>query len=251
MSRIITFLSLLIVVTQFLVILPSSAQILIEDPSRANRGVVPGRPYAQAESESEAPRTQGKTGKAAATDYFKKREKSRESSVQREVAASGGGASGDRVLMLHIGTFINDKAYRWGKHNSSEDPGEANIGVTYRIGEWRNSMDLFFRAEVMSYDIDDERPVKLSLMPILAFPDSRSNFPLYFGAGAGVGVFFRQAGDESDLSFDYALLIGARFPEMFDSGGLFFETGLKGQVHLLSSGQHDGVFLSAGYMFSF
>jgi len=32
---------------------------------------------------------------------------------------------------------------------------------------------------------------------------------------------------------------------------LVLETGLKGQVHLLSSGQHDGVFISAGTVFVF
>lgn len=230
----------LVLLVQLFFISPLFAQILIDDPART----APGRPYAQGEKP--------KVGKGAATDYFKKREAVRENEPERDVAAmKGGGATGDRVLMMHIGTFINDKAYRWGSRNSVEDPGQANIGVTYRIGEWRNSMDLFFRAEVLSYEIDDERPLKLSLMPILAFPDSRSNFPLYFGAGGGLGVFFRQAGDESDLSIDYALLVGARFAEMFDNGGLFFETGLKGHIHMLSSGQQDGVFLAAGYMFSF
>jgi hypothetical protein len=88
-------------------------------------------------------------------------------------------------------------------------------------------------------------------MPIIAFPDARSNFPLYFGVGAGLGIFFEQIGDESDLSFDYAVITGLRFPDLFPWGGLILETGLKGQVNLLSSGQHDGVFLSVGTVFIF
>lgn len=234
--------SLLLVVGLMLlfVFAGARAQILIEDPSNkmtSSSGV---------SASDEA--VNREVGEGAATEYFKKRE---QRSTQRSESTRDLASGGVRVLMLHVGTFINDRAYRWGSRSRVEDPGQANIGVTYRIGEWKNSMDLFFRAEVISYEIDNERPVKLSLMPIVAFPDSRSSFPLYFGAGAGVGIFFKQAGDESDLSADYALLVGARFPEMFDNGGLFFETGLKGQIHLVSSGQQDGVFLAAGYMFSF
>jgi hypothetical protein len=188
-------------------------------------------------------------GRSAAADYFKKREGK---TAEREVASKGGGGGDSRVLMLHAGTFINDTAYRWGRKSKVEDPGESMFGVTYRVGEWKSSMDLFFRAELMSYSIDEEKPLKLSVMPIIAFPDARSDFPLYFGAGLGAGIFFKQAGDESDLSLDYALIIGARFPDLSDNGvGVFVETGLKGQVNVLSSGQHNGVFLAGGAIFSF
>lgn len=203
----------------FLVGFTAEAQILVEEP---------------------------KVGRDAAAEYFKKREPK---SASRTTSSFEGS---DRVLMLHAGTFINDKAYRWGRDGKTEDPGEAMFGVTYRVGEWKRSMDLMVRADLISYSIDEVTPVKLSIMPIVAFPDARSEFPLYFGLGMGAGVFFKQAGDESDLSFDYALLIGARFSDLLDSGiGLFVETGLKGQVHLLSSGQQDGVFLATGAIFSF
>ncbi|MCB0350344.1 MAG: hypothetical protein KDD38_04115 [Bdellovibrionales bacterium] len=208
--------------------LSSHAQILVEDPEG---GAV------------EAPRV----GRGAATDYFKKREAVREEREDRPVRYDS-----ERILMLDVGTFVNDKAYRWGSQKKINDPGRAMLGVTYRMGEWRNSMDLYIRAELMTYRVDDMTPVKLSLMPIIAFPDVRSEFPLYFGAGIGAGVFFKQVGDESDLSLDYALIIGARFADVFSSGtGLFLETGLKGQVHLLSSGQQDGVYVSTGAIFSF
>lgn len=203
----------------------------------------------QAYGQAQAARQEGqpRVGKAAAMDYFKTREANRsEDQSGRSVASER-----DRVLMLYLGTFINDKAYRWGSLSRQEDVGKGIFGVNYRVGEWRKSMDLYFRAEFTSYEIDDEKPLKFSVMPIVTFPDVRSDFPLYFGAGLGPGIFFKQTGDESDLALDYALLIGARFLDIFETGGLFFETGLKGQVHLLSSGQHDGVFLSGGGIFSF
>src|SRR5690606_9809031 len=157
----------------------------------------------------------------------------------------------DRYLSIHVGTYINDRQYRWGDRDRADDVGEAMLGVTYRFGEWSRSMDFLFRAELNSYEIDGESPLKLTLMPIIAFPDARSDFPLYFGAGAGLGIFFEQVENESDLSFDYALIIGGRFLDLWDGGGLMVETGLKGQVNLLSSGQHDGVYLAAGGIFEF
>lgn len=213
---------------------PLVAQILVEDLGSQGGASVQRKPV---------------VGRGAAVDYFKAREKRsvRDDEATRTPDATGG----DRVLMLHLGTFINDKAYRWGQHKRVDDPGESMLGVTYRVGEWKGSMDLYIRAELISYEIDDEKPLKLSFMPIIAFPDVRSDFPIYFGAGAGAGVFFKQAGDESDLSFDYALVVGARFPEIWGSTGVFIETGLKGQVHLLSSGQHEGVHLAVGGIFNF
>jgi hypothetical protein len=228
---------LTIIFVNFIAI-PSKSQILIEDPER---GI--SAPVARAE--------ETKVGRSAATDYFKKRQASRASDDGESSGRRPDAEISDRVMMLHVGTFVNDTAYRWGRDNKIESPGEAQLGVTYRVGEWKSSMDLYFRAELMSYDIANERPLKLSVMPIIAFPDVRSDFPLYFGAGAGVGIFFKQIGDESDLSFDYAIIVGARFPELFDFGGLFFETGLKGQVNLLSNGQHDGVFIAGGAIFNF
>lgn len=198
------------------------AQVLVEDPGTTQ------------------------VGPKAAENYFIKR---KEKEAPRAVASDGGG---DRFMSLHVGTFMNDKAYRWGTKKRAEDVGKGFLGVTYRVGEWKSSMDLFFRAELMSYDVDTEDPVKLSVMPIIAFPDVRSSFPVYFGAGLGAGVFFKQAGSESDLSLDYALIVGGRFQGLFDSSaGLFIESGLKGHILLLSSGQQDGVYLSAGGIFEF
>ena len=210
------------------------------------------------ENNSDATEKKVKAGKGAAGDYFKKRQEYRKKralnrrkglreSQSRSVAAS----SASHYLALHLGGFLEDKAYRWGEKSTDEDVGNLTVGVTYRVGEWKNSMDLFFRADVVSYEVDDEKPTKLSVMPVVTFPDASSQFPLYFGAGAGLGVFFKQAQDESSLSFDYQVLVGGRFFDVFDQVGLLFETGLKNHIHLLSDGQYNGVFLSAGTVFDF
>lgn len=217
-----------------LVVLSSSVswgQILLEDPTQ---------------SQTYTPQT----GKSAASEYFKRRKTVASTEVEptRQLTQVGGS---DRVMSVMVGSFINDKAYRWGRKDRDKDAGEMMFGVTYRVGEWTASMDLNFRAELMTYSVDGETPLKLSVMPVITFPDARSDFPLYFGAGAGVGIFFDQVADESDLSLDYAIVIGGRFMELWDGGGLCVETGVKGHIHLLSSGQQDGVFLSVGGIFTF
>lgn len=185
-----------------------------------------------------------KVGDEAATDYFRQRK-----SNSRTVSSVS--STGDRYLALLFGTFTNDKVYDWGDESNEKDIGDLTFGVTYRIGEWTSSMDLLFRAEFMAYELKEGRPVKLSIMPIIAFPDARSRFPLYFGAGIGPGVYLKQIDDESDLSLDYQLLMGARFFDVWDSIGLIFETGLKNHVHLLTDGQAKGTYFSVGTVFDF
>lgn len=168
--------------------------------------------------------------------------------MNRKVAAIGGSA---RYMAVHLGTFSDSEAYRWGDQDSWNDKAKTNIGVTYRVGEWTNSMDLLFRAELMSFDFDGEKPYKLSMMPVVIFPDARSTFPLYFGAGIGAGIFLKQVSGESSLSLDYNLILGTRFFDVIPAGGFFFEAGLKGHVHLLSSGQFNGTYLAGGMVFTF
>lgn len=166
--------------------------------------------------------------------------------MNRKVASSA-----DRYLAIHVGGFANSEAYRWGEADSWNDKAKTNLGVSYRVGEWTSSMDLLFRAEMLTYSFDNEKPVKLSFMPVVTFPDSRSEFPLYFGAGIGGGVFLKQVSGGSSLSLDYNLIIGSRFFNVIESTGLLFETGLKGHVHLLSSGQFNSTYISAGAVFAF
>lgn len=212
----------------------ASAQILVEDPQQPQSE----RPARQQPRETPS-------GEGAARKYFEERQSQPQKSSGFSTAAS------DRFMSVHIGGFIDDKQYRWGSKDHDKDVGGFIGGVSYRIGEWEKSMDLFFRAEIITFEVDDDDPVKLSIMPVVAFPDAASGFPLYFGAGAGLGVFFNQTGDESDLSIDYQLHTGLRFPELFETGGVIFELGYKGQVLLLSSGQFSGVYATVGGAFSF
>jgi hypothetical protein len=238
----------------------SYAQILIDDgkgesslPSSSPNAVhQENQAPAADQSPSFAPAEKHNSGEGAARQYFLER-KQRGTSMggARAPSSVGGGGSGSRYMALQAGTFVNDKQYRWGNKDHASDVGDLILSVSYRMGQWQNSMDLLLRTEFTTYDIDGQSPKKLSILPVITFPDVESDFPLYFGAGAGAGIFFKQVNSESDLSLDYQLIVGGRFLNMWENGGLVVETGLKGSVFLASSGQFNGVFITAGAGFTF
>lgn len=184
-----------------------------------------------------------RVGRAAAAKYFEKR-------GPAEDSENAGGAS-DHYLAIHIGKYMGSQAYEWGGHGKEEDVGGNNIGLTYRIDQWNNSMDFAMRVDFQEFSAANEKQTKLSLLPMLTFPDANSKFPLYFGAGAGLGVFFKQVRDESTISLDYQLILGARFFNVFENTGFFIESGLKNHILVLSSGQLNGTFIAAGAVFTF
>lgn len=158
---------------------------------------------------------------------------------------------GDHYLAVHVGGYISDNSYRWGTKDNQSDVGDATIGVTYRVGEWQHSMDLALRVDYSAYGLDDGTAGKLSFLPMITFPDASSKFPLYLGAGIGLGVFTKQIDRESALSLDYQLVLGARFFEVVGNTGFFVEAGVKNHLLLLSDGQFNGTFVAVGPVFTF
>lgn len=213
--------------------LKAQAQVEVNDAEMEQRG-------------REAETGEVETGRGAAQKYFQRRQSQPRASSPRRSPAQ----AGDRYLSLHVGTFFDENSYSWGR-SSQEDIGKFNAGVTYRIGQWVNSMDLLFRADYNAYELNEGRASKLSLLPLITFPDASSRFPLYFGGGAGLGVFFKQIPGEESLSFDYQLVAGARFFDLLEGFGVMVETGMKNHVLLLSDGQFNGVFFSIGGVFNF
>ncbi len=160
-----------------------------------------------------------------------------------------GGNINTRLLSLHIGGYLHSKAYQWGNRASAEQAGVQTTGVTYKIGEWTQTMDLNLRVDYFQFEIERERPIKISFLPLLTFPDSATNFPLYFGIGAGPGIFLSQMAKESSLSLDYQLIFGVRWNDIWHNSGFFIESGIKDHLHVLSDGQFTSQFLTAGAVF--
>lgn len=188
-----------------------------------------------------------KVGRKAAAKYFGK-----EVEPSREVANDGAHefAGGSNVLMIHVGGYSSSICYRCKGSDSKSGSGKASYGVTY-LYDQNGGLDMNLRFDFNEYKLDDERATKLSLMPLWTFPKAETKFPLYFGFGAGLGIFFTQIESESNLSLDYQLVGGARFMDVIENFGGFIEFGLKNHLYLLSDGQFNGTALTAGAIFSF
>jgi hypothetical protein len=184
-------------------------------------------------------------GRKAAQKYFAQAQDPEETYVSENRRAPG-----EEVLMLHLGGYSSSASYAWKDNNKRTGVGKATYGVTYLFDEWAG-MDLNLRFDFNEFQIDDERASKLSILPLVTFPRAERRFPLYFGFGAGAGVFFTQLQDESNLSFDYQLILGFRYMNALDTLGFFLEFGLKNHLHVLSDGQFNGMPLSGGVVFSF
>lgn len=187
-----------------------------------------------------------KVGRKAAAKYFEK-------DVQperRPSTSSGGIGGGESLLMLAVGTHLNSTSYAWKGGDKRTEIGRASYGVTYLADEYW-SMDLNLRIDFNEYKLDDVRATKFSVLPLLTFPRAETRFPLYFGFGAGGGVFFQQVEQESSLAFDYQLVAGARFLDMFNNFGFFAELAMKNHLHILSDGQLNGSTLTVGGVFTF
>jgi hypothetical protein len=187
-------------------------------------------------------------GRKAAGKYMGAKGPTPSPNSQRRRPAS---SSGDHYLAVHMGSFISDNSYQWGTPSTQSNVGSWNIGVTYRIGEWHNSMDLGLRVDLQSYSLRDGRANKLSFVPVITFPDSGAKFPLYFGGGVGFGVFTQQLPSESPLTLDYQLFAGVRFFDVINNTGFFVEAGLKNHFLVFSDGQFNGNFGALGCVFTF
>lgn len=192
------------------------------------------------------------TGRDKAQQYFQSR---KSTAASAPVQPSG---AAPHYLAVHFGTYFSDQAYNWGNEDIRSNggwgsgAGKFNGGVTYRFGEWVNSMDLSLRMEYTSYDLGEAGSArKLSFSPVITFPDASSRFPLYFGGGAGLGLFVQQARGRSPVSFDWQVLAGVRFLDVIGKVGFMVETGLKSHIFILSQGQYNGVYLNVGSVFAF
>lgn len=215
--------------------------LLMTEAAYSNQSYRVGRKIAQNQSgeDAQAP----KTGRQKAQEYF-------QSDVEKTPRSSANVSSDDHYLAIHASTYMNSETWLWGQKDKQKDTGKSGFGVTYRFDEWGQT-DLDIRFELNEFKVVDQKPVKFTILPVIVFPEAGSQFPLYFGAGAGLGVFFKQIDQESNLSFDYQLFMGARFFNVVGSTGFFIETGIKNHVHILSDGQFNGTYLALGALFTF
>ena len=186
-----------------------------------------------------------RVGRKAAARYFEANPEPRAPAQQESSSYAG-----ESLLMLHAGGFTESTSYKWQGDPSQKGIGKATYGVTYLYDRW-GKLDTNIRMDFIEFKLNDQRATKLSLMPLWTFPMAESRFPLYFGLGAGLGIFFTQIEGESNLSLDYQLIAGVRFLDIIDNFGAFVEYGLKNHLHLLSDGQYNSTALTGGVAFTF
>lgn len=182
-------------------------------------------------------------GRDAAAKYFGQRQPQAESEVVSDLT--------DHFLGLHLGTQLATEAYEWGQRGREDGVGRLSFGLTYKFDSWGPRADSNLRVDFNEFELKGEKPLKMSLMPLITFPESSSKFPMYFGAGAGVGVFFKQLREETPITLDYQLIVGVRFFDVFENSGFFIETGMKNHLQILTSGQVNSTFLAGGALFTF
>lgn len=188
---------------------------------------------------------QQKVGRGAAAKYFNK-EAEEETTYERPSQRQ----SGDAYMALMAGPYLSSAAYAWKGGDKRTKIAKADYSVTYLFDNW-GSIDTNIRIGFSEFQIDDEKLSKLSLMPLWTFPMADRGFPLYFGFGAGLGVFFKQIEDESNISFDYQLVAGFRLPDLIENFGFIAEFALKNHLHILSDGQLNATAFTVGGIFSF
>lgn len=186
---------------------------------------------------AEAPRV----GRAAAARYFQNRS---------QASTAPNASQGDQAMWLHVGRSVNSSSYQWESPGRTDGVATNSFGFSFLFSEW-GGMDLIFRGDINEFDLRGQRASKLSLLPVVVFPKVETRFPLYFGLGAGVGVYFQQLEARSQIALDYQFFMGARFLDMTPGLGFFIEYGLKNHVHILSEGQLNASVLSVGPIFTF
>lgn len=199
-----------------------------------------GRRYAESSQDAQVK----KTGKEAAQEYFKA------DAARNSGSESKGISADDHYLAIHFSRMMQSEAWKWGTNEKQKDLKSQGFGVTYRFNEWGQT-DLNTRFELNEYEVADQKVTKFSILPMIVFPEAGSKFPIYFGAAGGLGIFFKQIEQESSLSLDYQIFMGARFFNIIGGSGFFIEAGLKNHLLLLSDGQFNGTYLSLGALFTF
>ena len=194
-----------------------------------------------------------KVGKRAAARYFQSESSGSEAEVANQKVASSveSLSAEDHFLAFGFSNYVSSDAYKWGQADKEEKVGKWGLDMMYRIGQYSNVIDQGIRVSYNEFEAVSKRASKLSFMYGLTLPDAGSQFPLYFGAAMGPGVFLNQLENESSLTLDYQMYLGLRLFNIFEKTGFYVEGGLRNHLQLTSDGQLNGSYISAGGVFTF
>lgn len=190
-----------------------------------------------------------KVGRTAAAKYFQKNPD--EFKNNRDIASDEEGLrEEERYLAFGASLFTKSESFSWGSANKEQNIGKLGLDMTYRLSQ-SNYVDYALRVSYAEYEPLNQKANKMSFMYAAVLPDAGSKFPLYFGAAAGLGIFFTQLSNESPVTADYQLFLGLRMFNLFDSTGFYLEAGMKNHLQITTDGQLNGTYISSGAIFTF
>ena len=154
----------------------------------------------------------------------------------------------------HLGLYLGTSLYGETTDQDTFKPFSSFVfGLSQRIREFPAIGDLSIRVELLSMKFaDKKREWLVDVVPVFSLPDVRSGFPVYVGAGGGVGLFPRHiVKKEPVLSFNARLFAGVRVIDWYENMGFFGEVSVKTQFPVYDAKLYMEVFLTLGGLFSF
>ena len=116
---------------------------------------------------------------------------------------------------------------RGGSTSHNTGAGRMTAEMTYRMGALSALADWSLRVDYLGYGLPDGNAAELAFSPVLMIPEATSKFPVYFGIGAGPGIFVQQVSQQSSICMNYQIFGGLRFYDVLENTGFFVEAGLK------------------------
>ena len=155
-----------------------------------------------------------------------------------------------RHLALYLGTSL---------YSETTDQDVLNpfssvfFGLSQRIEEFSAIGDLNIRVELLSMQFaDKKREWLVDVTPVFSLPDVRSGFPVYVGAGGGVGLFPRHiVRKKPALSLNVRFFAGMRVIDWYENVGFLGEVSVKMHFPFYDTKLYMEVLVTLGSLFSF
>ena len=102
------------------------------------------------------------------------------------------------------------------------------LSFTQNVREIKDLGDVQLRASLLASQLEEGKEVSLELSALLTFPEIRSQFPIFFGMGFGLGFYpFYILEDIPSFSFHSPFLLGIRLFEIYHNLGVGAELNLR------------------------
>ena len=118
--------------------------------------------------------------------------------------------------------------YRANPNKKFKPVSSAFLAFTQNVREIKELGDVQLRASLLAAQLEEGKEASLELSALLTFPEIRSQFPIFFGMGFGLGFYpFYILEDIPFFSFHIPFLFGIRLFEIYHNLGAGAELNLR------------------------